>query len=435
MKRLAILLCVLILPAIVTRAQESKSAAPAPGIAVHAGKILDVRTGNYASDQIIWIEAGKIKAIGKASEISKELPSGTKIIDLSNATVLPGLIDCHTHLTMSPDMMGPRGLHISNPRSALIGARSARVTLDAGFTTVRNVGAGGYADIALRDAINAGDVPGPRMLVSGPPLSITGGHGDNNFLAPQFNYSEDGVANGIDGVTAKVRENIKYGADLIKFMATGGVLSEGDNPALEQYSPEEMKAIIDTAHGLGRKVAAHAHGALGIKNAVLAGVDSIEHGSYINDEDIALMKQRGTYLVPTVFLEDWLFANYQHLGFTASMTEKMNTVMPIAKQNLSHAFKEGVKIAFGTDAAVYPHGMNAGEFGAMVKMGLPPLIAIQAATVNAADLLGWSDRVGTLEPGKFADIVAVSGDPIADVTTLERVRFVMKGGEVIKNQQ
>lgn len=433
MKRLAILLCVLALSSVSARAQESKSHAPAD-VAVHAGKILDVRTGTYAPDQIIWIEAGKIKAIGKAADISKQLPAGTKTIDLSNSTVLPGLIDCHTHLTMSPNMLGPSGYHTSYPRSALLGARNARVTLEAGFTSVRNVGASGYADIALRDAINAGDVPGPRMLASGPPLSITGGHGDNNFLAPQFNYSDDGVANGIDGVTTKVRENIKYGADFIKFMATGGVLSEGDNPALEQYSPEEMKTIIDTAHGLGRKVAAHAHGALGIKNAVLAGVDSIEHGSYINDEDIALMKQHGTYLIPTVFLEDWLLANYQHLGFTQSMTDKMNTVLPIAKQNLSHAFKEGVKVAFGTDSAVYPHGMNAGEFGAMVKMGLPPLVAIQAATVNAADLLGWSDRVGTLEPGKFADIVAVDGDPVADVTTLEHVRFVMKGGEVIRNQ-
>ena len=433
MKRLAVLLSAFIfstLAAVSAVGQLSKSAAP-NDIAVHAGKLLDVRTGNYSSDQVIWIEGGKIKAVGKAADISKQLPAGTKTIDLSNLTVLPGLIDCHTHLTMSPDMAGPRGLHVSYPRSALLGARNARITLEAGFTTVRNVGARGYADIALRDAINAGDVPGPRMLASGPPLSITGGHGDENFLAPQFNYSEDGVANGIDGVMAKVRENIKYGADLIKFMATGGVLSEGDNPALEQYSPAEMKAIIDTAHGLGCKVAAHAHGALGIKNAVLAGVDSIEHGSYINDEDIALMKQRGTYLVPTVFLEDWLFANYQHLGLTQSMTEKMNMVLPIAKQNLSHAFKEGVKVAFGTDAAVYPHGMNAGEFAAMVKMGLPPLVAIQAATVNAADLLGWSDRVGTLEAGKFADIVAVEGDPVANVATLEHVRFVMKGGEII----
>jgi imidazolonepropionase-like amidohydrolase len=433
MKRCAILSCLLIFGAIAAHSQESKSSAPA-AVAVHAGKVLDVRTGNYATDQVIWIEGGKIKAVGKAADISKQLPSGTTTIDLSNLTILPGLIDCHTHLTYIPELAGPRGLHTSYPRAALYGARNAKITLEAGFTTVRNVGAGGYADIALRDAINAGDVSGPRMLASGPPLSITGGHGDENFLAPQFNYSDEGVANGVDAVMAKVRENIKYGADLIKFMATGGVLSEGDNPALEQYSPEEMKAIVETAHGLARKVAAHAHGSLGIKDAVLAGVDSIEHGSYINDEDIALMKQRGTYLVPTVFLEDWLAANYQHLGFTQSMTEKMNMVLPIAKKNLSHAFKEGVKVAFGTDAAVYPHGLNAGEFAAMVKMGLPPLVAIQAATVNAADLLGWSDRVGTLEPGKFADIVAVDGDPVANVSTLEHVRFVMKGGEIIKNQ-
>src|ERR1700735_2352592 len=433
MKRLGLLCFSLFVLAGVCAAQTPKASAPAE-IAVHAGKVLDVRTGNYLTDQIIWIEGDRIKAIGKAAEISSQLPAGAKVIDLSNATVLPGLIDCHTHLTYTPYMSGPAGLHISYPRQALIGARNARVTLEAGFTTVRNVGANGYSDVALRDAIRAGDVPGPRILASGPALSITGGHADENFLAPQFNFSSDGVADGVDGVTAKVRQNIKYGADVIKFMATGGVLSEGDNPALAQYSPEEMKAIIDTAHGLGRKVAAHAHGALGIKNAVLAGVDSIEHGSYMNEEDIQLMKQHGTYLVPTLYLGDWLLANYQHLGFTQSMTDKMNTVLPIAKQNLSHAFKEGVKIAFGTDAAVYPHGMNGGEFATMVKMGLPPLVAIQAATVNAADLLGWSDRVGTREPGKFADIVAVDGDPVADVSTLEHIRFVMKGGEIIKNQ-
>src|SRR3984893_18615111 len=433
MKRSAILILLATSVAQICSAQEVKNSASATA-ALRVGQVLDVRTGNYLKDQVIWIEGDRIKAIGNSADVEKQLPAGARRIDLSRATVLPGLIDCHTHLTASAYVLGSAGLHTSYPRDALLGARHARLTLEAGFTTVRNVGAGGYADIALRDAIRAGDVSGPRMLASGPALSITGGHGDENFLAPQFNYSNEGVANGVDGVMTKVRENIKYGADLIKFMATGGVLSEGDNPALEQYSPEEMKAIIDTAHGLGRKVAAHGHGALGIKNAVLAGVDSIEHGSYINDEDIMLMKQHGTYLVPTVFLEDWLLANYQHLGFTQSMTDKMNTVLPIAKQNLSHAFKEGVKIAFGTDAAVYPHGMNAGEFATMVKMGLPPLVAIQAATVNAADLLGWSDRVGTLEPGKFADIVAVDGDPVADVSTLEHIRFVMKGGEIIKNQ-
>jgi len=412
-------------------AQTAPTAPPA-ATAVKAGRILDVRKGRYLSQQIIWIEGGRIKTVGNAADIEKQLPAGTKMIDLSNATVLPGLIDSHTQLTMTPYSSGPAGLHISYPRMALIGARNARVTLEAGFTTVRNVAASGYSDLALRDAINAGDVPGPRMLASGPPLSITGGHGDENFLAPQFGFSEDGVANGVDGVMAKVRENIKYGADVIKFMATGGVLSEGDNPALAQYSLEEMKAIIETAHGLGRKVAAHAHGSLGIKYAVLAGVDSVEHGSYINDEDIALMKQRGTYLVPTVYLEDWLMQNLQTLGLTPNMIEKAKVVLPIARENESRAFKSGVKVAFGTDAAVYPHGLNAHEFGTMVSMGLPPLEAIQAATVNAADLLGWSDRIGTLENGKFADIVAVDGDPLQDVTILEHVRFVMKGGEVVK---
>jgi imidazolonepropionase-like amidohydrolase len=403
-------------------------------IAIRAGKVLDVRTGTYSSDQIIWIEGDRIKAIGNASEMTGKLPPGTKMLDLSQSTVLPGLIDCHTHLTMTPRDSGPAGLHLSYPRQALTGARNARVTLEAGFTTVRNVGAGGYSDIALRDAIKAGDVPGPRMLVSGPPLSITGGHGDENFLAPQYDWSSDGVADGVDGVTKKVRENIKYGADVIKFMATGGVLSEGDNPALAQYSPEEMKAIVDTAHGLGRKVAAHAHGAGGIKYAVLAGVDSIEHGSYINDEDIELMKQRGTYLVPTVYLEDWLIENVQVLGLTPNMIEKAKLVLPIAQQNLSHAFKSGVKVAFGTDAAVYPHGLNGHEFGKMVEMGMSPLQTIQAATVNASELLGWADRVGTLEPGKFADIIALQSDPLTNVRVLENVQFVMKGGEVVKTQ-
>lgn len=415
-------------------AGQARNDAPAVTVAIHAGNVLDVRTGNYASDQVIWIEGDRIKAIGSASDLIKKLPPGAQIVDLTNSTVLPGLIDCHTHLTMTPYDSGPAGLHASYPRQALTGARNARVTLEAGFTTVRNLGASGYADIALRDAIKAGDVPGPRMLVSGPPLSITGGHGDENFLAPQFGWSSDGVADGIDGVTKKVREDIKYGADVIKFMATGGVLSEGDNPALAQFSPEEMKAIVDTAHGLGRKVAAHAHGSAGIKYAVLAGVDSIEHGSYINDEDIELMKQHGTYLVPTVYLEDWLMENVQKLGLTPNMIEKAKTVLPIAQQNLSHAFKSGVKVALGTDAAVYPHGLNARELGKMVDMGMSPLQAIQAGTLNGADLIGWADRVGTLEPGKFADIIAVQGDPLANVRVLENVSFVMKGGAIIKNQ-
>ncbi|MGB9401971.1 MAG: amidohydrolase family protein [Candidatus Acidiferrales bacterium] len=433
MKRLGFVLILFgIIWAAPGRAQSNASANSPREVAVKAGRVLDVRTGKYATDQVIWIEGDRIKAIGSEKEISARLPKDAQIVDLSNETVLPGLIDCHTHLTMMPNLFGPARLHVSYPREALYGAQNARITLDAGFTTVRNVGAHGYSDIALRDAINAGGIPGPRMLVSGPALSITGGHFDENFLAPQFDFSSDGVADGVTGVMEKVRTNIKYGADVIKFMATGGVLSEGDNPEMAQYTPEEMKAIVETAHGLGRKVAAHAHGSIGIKYAVLAGVDSIEHGSYINDEDIQLMKEHGTYLVPTLYLEDWLMENMTRIGLQPDMIEKAKVVLPIARKNIAHAFQSGVKVAFGTDAAVYPHGLNAHEFPAMVKLGLTPLQAIQAATINAADLIGWTDRVGTLEPGKYADLIAVDGDPLADTAILENVKFVMKGGEIAK---
>jgi imidazolonepropionase-like amidohydrolase len=380
---------------------------------------------------MILIEGDRIRAVGDERELLPHVPSDARVVDLSRYTVLPGLIDAHTHLTGSPYLMGYKGLAVSVPREALLGARNARVTLEAGFTTVRNVGASGFADIALRDAINAGDVPGPRILASGPPLGITGGHCDENLLAPEFHFFSEGVANGVPAVMAKVREDIKYGADLIKFCATGGVLSKGDNAELEQYSPEEMQAIVHEAHRLGRKVAAHAHGAQGIKDAILAGVDSIEHGSFIDEEGIQLMKQHGTYLVPTLYLGDWLLENYQKLGLTDDMVAKAKLVLPAARQNVARAFREGVKVAFGTDAAVYPHGLNAHEFAVMVKLGLTPLAAIQAATVNAADLLGWSDQIGTLEPGKYADLIAVEGDPLKNVTTLENVKAVLKGGEVV----
>jgi imidazolonepropionase-like amidohydrolase len=381
---------------------------------------------------MVLIAGDRIREVGDERELQPRVPPQARVVDLSRYTVLPGLIDAHTHLTFSPYLMGYSSLGVSVPREALLGARNARVTLAAGFTTVRNVGASGYADVALRDAINAGDVPGPRILASAPALGITGGHCDENLLAPEFHYFSEGVANGVPAVMAKVREDIKYGADLIKFCATGGVLSKGDNAELEQFSPEEMQAIVREAHRLGRKVAAHAHGAQGIRDAVLAGVDSIEHGSFIDEEGIQLMKQHGTYLVPTLYLGDWFLENYAKLGLTEDMVAKAKLVMPAARQNVAKAFREGVKVAFGTDAAVYPHGLNAREFAVMVKLGLTPLAAIQAATINAADLLGWSDRIGTLEPGKYADMIAVEGDPLKDVTTLERVKRVLKGGEVVE---
>jgi len=399
-------------------------------VVIHAGHVLDVKTGKLLADQTLVIEDGKILSTGAAAEV--KVPANAVRIDLPNATLLPGLIDAHTHLTMEP-RFGYDRLALSVPREALIGAKNARVTLFAGFTTVRNVGARDFSDVALRDAINAGDVPGPRLLVSGPPLSITGGHCDNNMLPFEFHATNDGVADGVAAVQHKVRENIKYGADLIKVCATGGVLSLGDNPQASQYTLEEMKAIVADAHRLGRKVAAHAHGAEGIRWAAEAGVDSIEHGSYIDDAGIAAMKEHGTYLVPTLYLGDWMIDNAGLTHLPPPLLAKATEVIPAARKNIAHAFASGVKVAFGTDAAVYPHGLNAHEFAVMVRLGLTPLQAIQAATVNAADLLGWSGKVGTLEPGVWADIIAVDGDPVKDVTTLERVRFVMKGGEVVKN--
>jgi imidazolonepropionase-like amidohydrolase len=400
-------------------------------VAVHAGRLLDVKTGKMLADQTLVIEDGRIVSMAASAEA--KIPTDAVRIDLPNATVLPGLIDAHTHLTSEP-RFGYDRLAISVPREALIGAKNARVTLLAGFTTARNVGARGFTDVALRDAINAGDVPGPRLLVSGPPLSITGGHCDNNMLPSEYHATSDGAADGVAAVQHKVRENIKYGADLIKVCATGGVLSLGDNPQHSQYTVEEMKAIVADAHRLGRKVAAHAHGAEGIRWAAEAGVDSIEHGSYIDDAGIAAMKEHGTYLVPTLYLGDWMMENAEQTHMPPPLMAKAREVIPAARKNIAQAFTSGVKVAFGTDAAVYPHGLNGREFAVMVKLGLTPLQAIQAATVNAADLLGWSGKVGSLEPGAWADVVAVDGDPVKDVTTLERVKFVMKGGEVVKNE-
>jgi imidazolonepropionase-like amidohydrolase len=390
--------------------------------------LLDVKTGKLLSNQTIVIRRDRFIGIGSTA------PAGAKVIDLSRATVLPGMIDVHTHLTLDPEDVGTFGLTISVPRQALKAARNARSTLLAGFTTVRNVGAEGYSDVALRDAINAGDVPGPRLLVSGPALGITGGHCDNNILPAKYNATGDGIADGVAAVQRKVRENIKYGSDVIKICATGGVMSKGDDPQHSQYTMEELKAIVADAHRLGRRVAAHAHGAEGIRWASEAGVDSVEHGSYLDDAGIAAMKKNGTYLVPTLMLEDWLLENMEKIHLPEYAQQKARTIFPIAQKNMARAFASGVKVAMGTDAAVFPHGLNARELAVYVKLGMSPVEAIRTATVNAADLLGWSDRVGSIEIGKYADLVAVDGDPLADISTLQKVKFVMKGGTLYKNE-
>lgn len=420
-------LCCLALPV----AGQQPPPAP-PTTLIKAAHLIDTRSGRALDHQSVLIVGDRIEAVGPSADL--QAPAGAKIVDLGPATLLPGLIDCHVHLTSDPRHSGYPSLGISVPRSALTGAKNARLTLAAGFTTVRNVGASGYADIALRDAINAGDIPGPRMLVSGPALGITGGHCDENLLAPEFNYHSEGVADGISAVMAKVRENIKYGADLIKFCASGGVFSKGDLPGAEQYSPAEMTVLITEAHRLGRKVAAHAHGTQAIIDATNAGVDSIEHGSLIDDAGIAAMKQHGTYLVADIYNDDFILGQGKQYGFTDEMLAKERMVGQRQREGFRNAARAGVKIAFGTDAGVYPHGWNAKQFAFMVKYGLSPLQAIQAATLNAADLLGWSERVGSIEPGKFADLIAVEGDPMADVTLLEHVKFVMKGGQIVRNE-
>jgi len=397
-------------------------------ILIRAGRLLDVRTGQEPADRTIVVAGGRIAAIAPTS--STPAQPADREIDLRSMTVLPGLIDVHTHLTFTNDFDPYTRLTTDAVREALNGVRFARITLEAGFTTVRNVGAYGYSDVALRDYIDAGHIPGPHMEVSGPPLGITGGHCDNNFLPFEYHATTEGVADGIAAVQQHVRENIKYGADLIKVCATGGVLSKGDDPRASQYSLDELKAIVADAHRLGRKVAAHAHGAEGILFSAEAGVDSIEHGSYIDEDAIAAMKKHHTYLVPTLYLIDWMRQNPR---LPEMFQKKMLDVSAAVIGNQRKAVAAGVKVALGTDAAVYPHGQNAHEFEAYVThLGMSPLAAIQTGTLNAAELMGWSDRAGSLEPGKWADIIAVDGDPLADIRTLQHVRFVMKSGVVYK---
>lgn len=411
---------------IAASAQQSGQAAKRT--LIRAGHVLDVKTGKLSDAQTIMVVGDSIQSIAPTASVKAD--TGDSVIDLGGMTILPGLIDVHTHLTMTPDFDPFREVTSTPAKEAINGVVNARTTLMAGFTSVRNVGAGGYVDVDLRDAINNGQVAGPHMLVSGPAMGITGGHCDDNLLPYQYHSVSDGVADGIAQVQHKVRENIKYGADLIKICATGGVLSKGDDPQASQYTLEEMQAIVADAHRLGRKVAAHSHGAQGILWATEAGVDSIEHGSYIDDAAIAEMKKRGTYLVPTLYLEDW---QLEHGHLPPFYHQKMIDVSAVAKQNIKHAMQAGVKIALGTDAAVYPHGLNAHELDVYVnQLGMSPLAALQTATINAADLMGLSSKTGTLEPGKWADIIAVEKNPLDDVRVLQDVKFVMKAGVVYK---
>jgi imidazolonepropionase-like amidohydrolase len=393
---------------------------------VRAARMLDVVRGELISPAVLVVADGKIQTVGAGN-----LPANARTVDLGDLTLLPGLIDAHTHLTF--DISGDwvtRSVTELPADAALRGAMNARKTLLAGFTTVRDVGSTGFADVSLMKAIDAGMVEGPRMIPSAHAIGITGGHCDDTGWAPGVNELgyRNGLADGVDEVVKAVRYQVKHGAKVIKVCATAGVLSFDATLGAQQLSDLELQAIVQEASRHGLKVAAHAHGTEGIIAAVKAGVASIEHGSILNDEAIDLMKRRGTYLVPTAYL----LSTCKFDSMPPRIAAKAREVIPLAQASHRRAIKAGVKIAFGTDAAVYPHGDNAHEFAVYVGYGMRPADAIRTATVNAADLLGVSDRA-VIAPGKLADLIAVRGNPLDDVKTLQQVLWVMKGGVVVKS--
>jgi imidazolonepropionase-like amidohydrolase len=402
--------------------------------AIRAGRLIDVAAGEVLTDRAVLVRGDRVESVSAAGSE----PAGVEIIDLSGWTVLPGLIDCHAHMIGEMETgHGYAGLvQSSAAHEAMTGVRNARKTLMAGFTSVRDVGTfRAFVDCELRDAIDAGWTPGPRMQCAGAFVTSPGGGGDVTGLAVDVEAPRDlrfGVSSNVDEVRDAVRRILHGGADLIKVIATGAVLTEGTTPGAPEFKEEEIRAAVEEAWLYGAFVAAHAHGAEGIKRAVRAGARSIEHGSLMDEESIDLMASAGTYLVADIWNGDWIEQEGTREGWSESVMRKNEETTQAQREGFALCVKAGVKIAYGTDSGVYPHEMVAKQFPNMVRFGMTPMEAIQSASLVAAEMMGWDDRVGSLRPGRFADLIAVDGDPTEDVSVLEDVRFVMKGGVVYK---
>ncbi len=406
---------------------------------VKAGKLFDSAAGTYRSNVVLVIENDRIKSVEDGATFRP--PPNARILDLSKDFVLPGLIDCHTHLSARADHYAEIWSFKTTPfTEAFAGVVNAKKTLDAGFTSVRDVGSPPFLAVDLRNSINDGYIPGPRIVASGPIISITGGHGDLNNYSPETSVTlfpeqrDFGIADGPDQVRQTVRAQIKYGVDVIKIAASGGVLSKGDQPGAPQYTYEELKVAADTAHAAGRKIAAHAHGTESIKRAINAGIDSIEHASLVDEEGIRLAKEHGTYFVMDIYDDDYILGGAKQFGIPEEFLVKERALGKLQRENFRKAFQAGVKMAFGTDEGVYPHGDNARQFHYMVMYGMTPAQAIQSATYSAADLIGRSADVGVLTPGHYADLIALPQDPLEHIETLEHIPLVMKGGAVVKDE-
>lgn len=406
------------------------TAAQADSVLVRAGHLLDVRSGKMLNNAAVLVQDGRIAEVSSDGKLPT-LPADTRQIDLGDMTLLPGLIDMHVHLDNDPSYGGYTGLQFGDRFWSVLMVPHAEKTLQAGFTTVRNVGSDAWNDVGLRQAIDEGKVRGPRVVPAAYSFGATGGHCDSTFFPPSMDQKSPYNVDSPEAGRKAVRTMHKYGAQVIKICATGGVFSHGDEPGAQQLTLEEMKAIVDEAHMASMKVAAHAHGASGIRDAILAGVDTIEHASLIDDEGIKLAKKYGAYLSMDIYNTDYTQSEGKKNGVLEENLRKDREIGDLQRENFRKAFKAGAKMVYGTDAGVYPHGDNGKQFAVMVRYGMTPVQAIQAATITAAEALGHTD-VGVIEKGRFADLVAVAGDPSKDVSLLEHVSFVMKGGEVIR---